>query len=329
MHHLCGLLADPLDIPAYSLDGVTAQNKSRDNNQNQHQKHFHCHLPRLSFLDRPIRQNVKMFAKLSFMLTVLYNMKVASFNVNSLRARLDIVLAWIAEHQPDVLCVQETKVQDGDFPSEQFAGLGYNYTFKGQKSYNGVATFSRSPITGVKFGFDDEPQDQARLIKAEINGIAIVNTYVPQGVSPDAEKFQYKLAWFDRLLTFFKKNFQPIDPVLWVGDFNVAPESIDVYDPEALLGHVCFHPEVHKALDKVLRWGFVDVFRMHCSEPGQYTFWDYRLPNSLKRNLGWRLDHIMATKSLAEKCSACYIDKEPRAGEKPSDHTPITAEFNW
>jgi len=263
------------------------------------------------------------------MLTVLYNMKVASFNVNSLRARLELVLRWLGKNQPDILCVQETKVQDSDFPSGQFASIGYNYTFKGQKSYNGVATFSRSPIVGVKFGFDDEPQDQPRLIKAEINGIAIVNTYVPQGVSPDSEKFQYKLAWFDRLLAFFKKNFKPNDPVLWVGDFNVAPEPIDVYDPEALLGHVCFHPEVHKALKTVMKWGFVDVFRMHCNQPGRYTFWDYRLPNSFKRNLGWRLDHIMATKPLAEKCSACYIDKEPRTKDKPSDHTPIVAEFDW
>ena len=112
-----------------------------------------------------------------------------------------------------------------------------------------------------------------------------------------------------------------------MGDFNIAPQPIDVYDPEGLLGHVCFHPEVHKALDKVLQWGFVDVFRKHCDEPGQYTFWDYRLPNSFKRNLGWRLDHIMATEPLAKKCTACYIDKGPRAEERPSDHTPIIAEF--
>lgn len=256
-------------------------------------------------------------------------MKVASFNVNSLRARLDIVLAWLGKNQPDVLCVQETKVQDSDFPTEQFETIGYKYAFKGQKSYNGVATFSKGPIAGIKFGFDDEPQDQARLIKAEINGIAIVNTYVPQGYSPDSEKFHYKLAWFDRLLAFFAANFKPTDPMLWVGDFNVAPQPIDVYDPDALWGHVCFHPEVHEALAKVMQWGFVDCFRLHYSEAGQYTFWDYRLPNSFKRNLGWRLDHIMATKSLAEKCSACYIDKEPRNAEKPSDHTPIVAEFDW
>jgi len=255
-------------------------------------------------------------------------MKVASFNVNSLRARLTIVLQWLAEYQPDILCVQETKVQDTDFPTDAFDRTEYKYVFKGQKSYNGVAIFSRSEISSVQFGFDDEPKDQPRLIKAEINGIVIVNTYIPQGYLPVSEKFEYKLNWFNRLLTLFDKNFKPTDPVLWVGDFNVAPEPMDVYDPEGLLGHVCFHPDVHKALEKVMQWGFVDVFRTHCSEPGHYTFWDYRARNSFKRNLGWRLDHIMATEPLAKKSTACYIDKEPRLAERPSDHTPIIAEFN-
>jgi exodeoxyribonuclease-3 len=255
-------------------------------------------------------------------------MKIGSFNVNSLRARLPIVFRWLDEHQPSVLAVQETKVQDADFPANAFEAAGYKYVFKGQKSYNGVAIFSKSEIKNVKFGFDDEPKDQARLIKAEINGIMIVNTYIPQGDSPESEKFQYKLKWFDRLLKFFKKSFDPSVPIAWVGDFNVAPQSIDVYDPKNLLGHVCFCPQVSQALNNVTQWGFVDVFRMHCKEAGQYTFWDYRLPNSFKRNLGWRLDHILATKPLAEKCTACYIDKQPRTADKPSDHTPIIAEFD-
>lgn len=166
------------------------------------------------------------------------------------------------------------------------------------------------------------------LLKAEINGIAIVNTYIPQGYLPETEKFEYKLNWFARLLGFFSKNFRPTDPVLWLGDFNVAPEPIDVYDPEGLLGHACFHPDVHKALKEVMMWGFIDLFRLHCDKPGQYTFWDYRMPNAAKRNRGWRLDHIMATESLAEKCITCNIDKKPRLAERPSDHTPIVAEFD-
>jgi exodeoxyribonuclease-3 len=255
-------------------------------------------------------------------------MKIGSFNVNSLRSRLPIVLQWLADNQPDILCAQETKVQDADFPTEALDDAGYKYAFKGQKSYNGVAIFSKTEIKNVKFGLDDETKDEARLIAAEINGIFVVNTYVPQGDSPQSEKFQYKLKWFEQLLKFFKKNFTTNDPVVWVGDLNVAPEPIDVYDPKNLLGHVCFCPEVTKALDKVVQWGFIDVFRMHCKEAGQYTFWDYRLPNSFKRNLGWRLDHILAAKPLAEKCTACYIDKEPRVAKKPSDHTPIVAEFD-
>ncbi len=255
-------------------------------------------------------------------------MKIGSFNVNSLRSRLEVVFGWLSQHQPDVLCVQETKVQDVDFPREAFEGSGYNYVFKGEKKYNGVAIFSKDKIKNVQFGFADEPKDEARLIKAEIKGIVIVNTYVPQGYMPESDKFEYKLKWFKRLGQYFKKNLKPTEPVLWTGDFNIAPERIDVYDPDSLLGHVCFHPEVHKALKKVMEWGFVDVFRKHCKEAGQYTFWDYRM-NAFRRNLGWRLDHIMTTEVLANKSTACYIDKEPRLAERPSDHTPIIAEFDW
>jgi len=256
-------------------------------------------------------------------------MKIATFNVNSLRARLSTVLDWLREQEADVLCVQETKVQDIDFPRQAFDDLGYQCAFKGQKSYNGVAIISRNQMHNVGFGFTDEPKDEPRLATAQVDGITVVNTYVPQGYLPDWPQFQYKLTWFDRLLEYFKSNHTPSDPLIWLGDLNIAPEAKDVYDPQTLLGHVCFHPEVHKALSKVLDWGFVDVFRKHCDQPGQYTFWDYRLRDSVKRNLGWRLDHIMATRPLAEKCTACYIDKRPRLAERPSDHTLVVAEFDW
>jgi exodeoxyribonuclease-3 len=144
----------------------------------------------------------------------------------------------------------------------------------------------------------------------------------------DTDKFQYKLDWLGQLLEYFQSRFTPSDPVLWVGDLNVAPEPIDVYDPERLLGHVCFHPDVHKALQRIMDWGFVDLFRAHCQEAGQYTFWDYRQRNSFQRNLGWRLDHVMATKPVARACAKCYIDRGPRAADRPSDHTPIIAEFD-
>ncbi len=255
-------------------------------------------------------------------------MKIASFNVNSLRARLPIVTGWLNENQPDVLCVQETKVQDKDFPGQVFDEIGYHYVFKGQKSYNGVAIFSKEKPENVRCGFDDEPKDEPRLITAKIGGVTIVNSYVPQGYMPESVQFEYKLRWFDRLLFLFDSYFKPTDSLVWVGDLNVAPEAMDVYDPVALLGHVCFNPEVQKALQTVMDWGLVDVFRKHCKEAGQYTFWDYRMRNTFKNNLGWRLDHIMATKVMSDKSTNCYIDKKPRTAERPSDHTPIIAEFD-
>ena len=256
-------------------------------------------------------------------------MKIATFNVNSIRARLPIVLDWLRAVAPDVLAVQETKVQDQNFPGETFDEIGYRYVFRGQKSYNGVALFSRHPIHDAQFGFDDEPKDEPRLLKASVNGLTIVNTYVPQGFQPDSEKYHYKLQWFTRLGAYFRKRFKPTDAVLWLGDLNVAPQPIDVYDPEALLGHVCFNPQVQEALEAVMAWGFADLFRRHCPDPGHYSFWDYRAGNAFKQNLGWRIDHLMATETLAQKCTACYIDSQPRTAARPSDHTPVVADFQW
>ena len=250
-------------------------------------------------------------------------MKIASFNVNSLRARLDIVHDWLESQSPDVLAVQETKVQDKDFPLSAFSDLNYHVVFNGQKSYNGVALFSKTEPKDVRFGLDDEPRDEPRLAQAQINGITIVNTYIPQGHLPDTDKFRYKLDWFARLKTYFETNFKPGDPIVWLGDLNVAPEAIDVHDPKRLLGHVCFCPEVTQAFYAIRDWGFTDTFRMLCKEEGHYTFWDYRAKNTLERNRGWRIDHIMVTQPLVEKCTACTIDKAPRAKERPSDHTPI------
>lgn len=255
-------------------------------------------------------------------------MKVATFNVNSIRARLPIVVDWLRANRPDVLAVQETKVQDHSFPAEVFDEIGYRYAFKGQKSYNGVALLSPHPIDDVEFGLSDEPKDEPRLLKASVNGLTIVNTYVPQGFLPDSDKYRYKLEWFARLEAYFRTRFEPSDPVLWVGDLNVAPQAIDVHDPVSLLGHVCFNPQVQRSLQAVMAWGFTDLFRLHCAEPGHYSFWDYRASNAFRQNLGWRLDHIMGTRPLAQKCVRCTIDKGPRAAVRPSDHTPVVAEFD-
>lgn len=258
------------------------------------------------------------------------NFKIATFNANSIRSRLDIIIDWLNTNQPDVLCVQETKVQDHEFPLEPLTRSGYHVEFTGQKSYNGVATLSRvAPDKVIKsIGGALEETEQARFIHGTFGEIEVVNTYVPQGFEPGSDKFAYKLAWIARLKEYFEENFTADSKVIWLGDINVAPEPRDVYDPKKLAGHCGFHPDEHEALKKVLSFGFVDVFRKHVDEDGKFTFWDYRMRGSLSRNLGWRIDHIYATRSLAEKSVSSFIDIEPRKLEKPSDHTFLVAEFD-
>jgi exodeoxyribonuclease-3 len=255
--------------------------------------------------------------------------KIATYNVNSVRSRMHIVLPWLEKNRPSVLCLQETKTEDATFPVKQFEDAGWQVVFRGGKSYNGVAIVSSEKADKVAFGLDDGgPPDEDRLIRAVFSGITIVNTYVPQGSERESPKFAYKLEWFKRLKTFFAKHYMPDQPLLWCGDINVAREEIDVHNPKRLLGHVDFTPEVWEAFDEVTAWGFVDVLRKHHpNEPNQYSFFDYRVPKSLERGLGWRVDHILATVPLAKKSVGAYIDLEPRKAEKPSDHAPIVAEF--
>ncbi len=255
-------------------------------------------------------------------------MQIATFNVNSLRARIGIVRDWIKDNKPDVLCLQETKVQDDEFPEDEFDGFEYNFVYRGQKTYNGVAIISRHEINDVEMSLDEDPKDEARLIKAAVNNVAIINAYVPQGQSRDSDMFQYKLEWLGNLKKFIDKRFKKKDKVVLVGDLNIAPEDRDVYDPEILEGHVCFNEEVSKIFDDLKDWGFVDCFRKHNEKHSQFSFWDYREGNAFKKNRGWRLDHILATKPMADKCSKCYIDKGQRELKKPSDHTPVIAEFD-
>lgn len=256
-------------------------------------------------------------------------MRIASFNANGIRPRLPILVDWLGKVSPDVLCIQETKVQDHEFPRRQLEDAGYHCAFIGQKSYNGVAILSKTAPDLVRVGFEDgEPEAEARLITASVAGIAVVNTYVPQGQDPASEKFRYKMEWFSRLLRYFEARFTPESLLVWAGDLNVAPLPLDVYDPDTLLGSVGYHPEEHRALSRVTAWGFQDVFRKHKPDAREYTFWDYRIPNAVKRGLGWRVDHVMATGGLAEKSRNAWIDKEPRLMERPSDHTFIVAEFD-
>jgi exodeoxyribonuclease-3 len=257
------------------------------------------------------------------------NLRVATYNCNSIRARLPLVLNWLERENPDVLCLQETKVQDSEFPLEPLRESGYHVTFRGQKSHAGVAILSLQEPETFSSGLDDggDP-DETRLIRAHISGVALINTYVPQGRSVDSPHFQYKLQWLRRMRAFFERHYSPEDAVVWAGDFNVAPQPIDVYDPERLEKHVDFHPEGRRTLEEVQAWGLVDVFRKHHpDELEQYTFWDYRVPNALERGMGWRVDHIWATEPLAQKSTGAWIDVDARREQKPSDHTFVVAEF--
>ncbi len=253
-------------------------------------------------------------------------MKVASFNVNSLRARLTILLDWIKAVSPDILCLQETKVPDSAFPIKDFERIGLHVSFRGEKTFNGVAMISRVPFEDVHYGFEDG-SEAVRLISVKIQGITVINTYVPQGFHPLSEKFREKLDWLQRLYYHFKDNYKHRMPIIWTGDFNIAPEPKDVYDPKLLRGHVGFHPDEQAILLKFMEWGFIDVFRLHNSESGQYSFWDYTMKNAVKKGMGWRIDHIWATKVIADKSIRAWIDVGPRLLQKPSDHTPVVAEF--
>ena len=255
-------------------------------------------------------------------------MLIATFNANSIRSRMDVILRWLADHKPDALCIQETKVQDAEFPRRPIEDAGYHVVFKGQKAYNGVALLSRTPPAEVSAGLDDEPRDEPRLLHAKIGPVHIVNTYVPQGRDIHHEMYAYKLAWFGRLRRFFDQRFKKTDLLVWAGDLNVAAEPIDVHSPELYGNHVCYHEAAREAFAKCRAWGFVDVFRKHHPEPGHYTFFDYRTPDAVNKGVGWRIDYLLASPALAEKCTGAAIDLKPRLESKPSDHTVLMAAFD-
>jgi exodeoxyribonuclease-3 len=254
-------------------------------------------------------------------------MKVATYNVNSLRRRLSIVLDWLARHQPDVFCLQETKVQDSEFPAAEIENAGYVASYRGMKSYNGVATLTKVRPEKIVHGLREEGDAEAtRILQTVIQGVPIINTYVPQGHNITSEKYVQKLLWFKHLKRYFETHLDPKQPALWVGDVNVAPEPIDVYHPDRRVNDVDFHIDVRNAFKEVCAWGFVDVFRkLH---PGviQYTYWDY-YRKAFDNNWGWRIDHILATAPLAERCLRVEVDLEPRKADGASDHTVLWAEF--
>lgn len=253
--------------------------------------------------------------------------KIATWNVNSLRVRLPHVLQWLEEAKPDVLALQETKIPDADFPIEEINKAGYECVFSGQKTYNGMAVLSRQKATEIITDIPELEDHQRRVLAVTIGDIRVLDVYIPNGESLISEKYAYKLNWLKHLDMFLAHEIKKYPKMIILGDFNIAPEEIDVYDPKAWAGKVLFSEKEREAFRDMVKVGFVDCFRLHEQPEKSFSWWDYRM-NAFKRNMGLRIDHILATSELTKECQRCYIDKTPRALERPSDHTPVVAEFD-
>lgn len=253
-------------------------------------------------------------------------MKIATWNVNSLKVRLPHVIDWLTSCQPDILCLQETKLIDDNFPHDEIHALGYHSLFSGQKTYNGVAILSRQ-VGGDKVS--DIPQfcdEQRRVIAATYGDLRVVCIYVPNGESVESQKYQYKLQWLDALRGWLEQELCQYNQLIVLGDFNIAPEDRDVHDPEAWCDKVlCSGPE-RDAFKRLLNMGLQDSFRLFDQTEKSYTWWDYRMM-AFRLNRGLRIDHILISDALAKNCVACTIDKQPRKLERPSDHAPVTVEI--
>lgn len=262
-------------------------------------------------------------------------MKIATWNVNSIRTRQPQVIDWLQTNSIDVLCLQETKVIDPDFPKEPFEQLGYHTYISGQKAYNGVAIFSRKPMSNILSGFtpvvgEKSAQDfdeQKRVITGIIDNIRIINLYVPNGAAVGSEKYQYKLNWLKVLQQYLEVlQTKEAYELCVCGDFNIALENKDIYNPKGKENHIMSSPLEREALQQVLNLRLKDVFRKFTDEGGQFSWWDYRT-GGFQRNRGWRIDHLYLTPKLYEKAINCTIDIEPRKLTKPSDHAPVIVEF--
>jgi exodeoxyribonuclease-3 len=254
-------------------------------------------------------------------------MKIASWNVNSLRVRLPQVLQWLQAQAPDILALQETKLTDEDCPSEAIAEAGYRVIHSGQKTYNGVAILSRkAPGADVVTELPGMPDPQRRVLGATYGDVRVLNLYVPNGQEVGSDKYAYKMEWLERLADYIEAQLAEHPKLVVVGDFNIAPEPRDVYDPELWEGRVLFSEPERAAFRKLLDLGLADTFRLFGQEDGTYSWWDYRM-GAFRRNRGLRIDHILASRPLAERCRASQVDREPRGWERPSDHAPVVAEF--
>ncbi len=254
-------------------------------------------------------------------------MVIATWNVNSVRARLPRLLRWLERRQPDVVCLQETKVVDEEFPRADVEGLGYHCTLFGQKTYNGVAILSREQPRHASFGLPGEPEGaERRLVAATIGGVRVVSVYVPNGKDVEHPAYRAKLVWLEQLRQYLAEVCAATDEVAVCGDFNVAPDERDVWDVELWRGRNLFSELERAAFQALLAEGFVDTLRLHHPEGGLYTWWDYR-QGAFHRGWGLRIDHILASRPLAARCVAAGVDRDERKGEQPSDHAPVLAEF--
>ena len=252
--------------------------------------------------------------------------KIASWNVNSLNVRLPHVLAWCDVTSPDVLALQETKLPDERYPQQELLDAGYHSVFSGQKTYNGVAILSREPATDPVTDIPGLEDPQRRILAATVGDVRIIDLYVVNGSEVGSEKFAYKLHWLERVTAWLATEMEQHQNVIVLGDFNIAPDDRDVYDPEEWREKIlCSTPE-RDALKKILAMGLQDTFRMFEQEERCWSWWDYRM-NMFRRKLGLRIDLVLASKTMAERCVASYVDIEPRRQERPSDHAPAVAEF--
>jgi len=255
-------------------------------------------------------------------------MKLVTWNINSIRARTERLLLWIERERPEVLCLQETKVEDAGFPSDALTAAGYQIATFGQRSYNGVAIASTAPLADVTRGFGDgEANEEARMIAATTHGIRVINVYVPNGQDLESDKYPYKLGWFKRLRTYLDRTAKPTEPLVVCGDMNVTADDRDVWSPEQWKDRIHCSPAERDALAHLREFGLHDVFRTHTPEGGVYSWWDYRGVSFFK-NQGLRIDHILATAPLAARCTACTIDRAARKGHDASDHAPVIAIFS-
>jgi exodeoxyribonuclease III len=254
-------------------------------------------------------------------------MKLATWNVNSLNVRLPHVLDWLAENPIDVLCLQETKQEDAKFPYADLKSAGYHAIHSGQKTYNGVAILSTHEMTDVVHGIAGFEDEQKRVISATINGVRVICVYVVNGQAVDSEKYDYKMRWLTALNSWLTDELLKYPKLVILGDYNIAPDDRDCHDPVAWEGNILVSPRERDAFEELLALGLHDSFRLFEAGEGHFSWWDYRMMG-FRRNHGMRIDHILVSDALKDKCVSCIIDKAPRKLERPSDHTPVVLEVS-